>query len=179
MQVEDDGLGTKTRSPNPTVRIKWRTVQSGKYAPLIQYKQMYTKLHVFNQSDRFDSIIYMDTDQIVKGSLRNLFELVVDTPDVPAPFEFAAGADCWPESFDVLFNAGFFVLRPRSDKFAMWMLNQGSSEDYDGLMAEQNFLNAHFKYTRGLLPARYGMNLVMDWNYWKQRPNWELECICG
>lgn len=121
--------------------------------PYQQYHDMYTKLTVFNLT-QFKSVIYIDADMVVKGSLRNLFELVMDkiisssvnSKTIPAPFKFAAANDCWPENFDSLFNAGFFVAEPNGDLFDTWTRNRGSDVDYDGIMAEQNFLNAFFRH---------------------------------
>lgn len=126
--------------------------------PLRQYHDMYTKLTVFNLT-QFKSIIYIDSDMVVKGSLRNLFELVIDkitiseetgqsvnSRIIPAPFKFAAVNDCWPDDFDTLFNAGFFVMEPNAEMFKNWTINRGADVEYDGKMAEQNFLNGIFRH---------------------------------
>jgi glycogenin len=92
---------------------------------------MYTKLWAWNMTE-LDSIIFLDTDMIVKGSLRNLFELVTERHGELPPYEFAATGDVWPETFDTFFNAGFFVVRPSKETFDKFMERQGDNLKYDG-----------------------------------------------
>lgn len=130
---------------------------------------MYTKLWAWNM-DEYKSVIFLDTDMIVKGSLRNLFELMEINSNHKSkpPFEFAATGDIWAESFDTLFNAGFFVVRPNKETFEDFMTNKGKNLKYNGGiamflididLAEQNFLNAYYKMSRVQLPYNYGMSI--------------------
>lgn len=115
-------------------RSGWVPVQVDPIAPFLsngppqdRFRHMYTKLWAWNMV-HFRSIIFLDTDMLVKGSLRNLFELVAHIPSL----EFAASGDVWADRFDTLFNAGFFVVRPSRKVFHEFIGTKGAHLDYDG-----------------------------------------------
>jgi alpha-N-acetylglucosamine transferase len=77
---------------------------------------LYTILRVWQLN--FKSVIYLDKNTLVKGSLRNLFELVTHRNGQLPVYDFAATGDVWPYNLDSKnFNSDFFVLRPSLDMF--------------------------------------------------------------
>lgn len=118
----------------------------------------FTKLVLWNMTE-FDSITYLDADNLVLGDISNLNELVADPSRTG--FEFAAVADNWHGKFAYHFNAGVIVLHPSTDVFNELMRTMGLPGNYDPTMAEQAFLNAFFQLRYLQLPVIYNVNLAM------------------
>ena len=123
-----------------------------------QFIHQFTKLSLWNMTE-FDSIIYLDADNLVLGDISHLNELVADPSRTG--FEFAAVADNWNGKFAYHFNAGVIVLHPSADVFNELMRTMSLPGNYDPIMAEQAFLNAFFQLRYLQLPVIYNVNLAM------------------
>lgn len=128
----------------------------------------FTKLTLWNMT-QFDSIIYLDSDNLVLDDIAHLHELVADPSRTR--FEFAAVADNWHGKFAYHFNAGVLVLHPSAAVFNELIRTMSLPGNYEPTMAEQAFLNAFFQLRYLQLPLIYNVNLAMYSAYpdlWKQ-----------
>lgn len=128
----------------------------------------FTKLTLWNMT-QFDSIIYVDVDNIVLGDISHLHELVAN-PSLTG-FELAAVADNWHGKFAYHFNAGVLVLHPSNVVFNELIRTMSLQGNYEPTMAEQAFLNAFFQLRYLQLPVIYNVNLAMYSAYpdlWKR-----------
>lgn len=153
-------LKYRSNSQRALEKIGWTVKTVNRIKPFKEgysqvYKNQYTKLNLWNFTE-WDSILYMDSDTLVKESICGVFELT----EVPGPWGLLAVKD---PSKDVAmpFNAGVMGIKPDALVFAD-MLEKGPKIDYKPVYAEQSFLNAYFKDNYLGLPLTYNFNSWWD-----------------
>ncbi|ODV64526.1 glycosyltransferase family 8 protein, partial [Ascoidea rubescens DSM 1968] len=112
---------------------------------LKRFDLVYTlsKIHVFNLFDRFNTIIYLDSDVLVLNNLDHLFQYSANLNQ--SHNQIIASPDSgWPD----IFNSGFLVLKPSPTIFNQLIniyynsIKENSKLSFDG--ADQGLLNEFF-----------------------------------
>jgi alpha-N-acetylglucosamine transferase len=114
---------TVERIPPPRVRHK-------------KFLDQFSKLHVWNMTF-YDSVIYMDLDTYVIGSIDGLMSL-----KICHGYPIAATRDFQGYSWQETFNLGVFKIYPNQHEFYCLLdRRQKNDVDYEATMCEQSWLS--------------------------------------
>lgn len=126
------------------------------------HRHNFNKLHLWTWT-QYEKVVFIDADVICKNAVSDLFKM---------PGDLAATTDTW---WDVLvdskFNSGVLVLRPNVDEFRILSRAIADPDMHNPWEADQDFLNAFYKFRFFGLPFKYNFNLVMVQYHKKQ---WDM-----
>ncbi|EJF56837.1 nucleotide-diphospho-sugar transferase [Dichomitus squalens LYAD-421 SS1] len=137
----------------------WEPVRIERIAPPFRgvhrhFLDQYSKLHLWTLDQRgYQSVMYVDSDTIVRRNFDEVFRL---------PYTFAAVPDVYTDSqgYVTAFNAGVMFLRPDTELFHD-MVSKIATAHYPAEQAEQAFLNHYFGAEVLRLPYAYNGNLAI------------------
>ncbi|KAI1791189.1 nucleotide-diphospho-sugar transferase [Ganoderma leucocontextum] len=137
----------------------WEPVPIERIAPPFggvhrHFLDQYSKLRLWTLDQRgYKSVMYIDSDTLVRRNFDELFRL---------PYTFAAVPDVYADAqgYVTAFNAGVLFLRPDSALFAD-MVAKIATARYPAEQAEQAFLNHYFGAEALRLPYAYNGNLAI------------------
>ncbi|CAF0879724.1 unnamed protein product [Didymodactylos carnosus] len=140
-----------------------------------RFIDQFTKLTLWSFT-QYDSIIYLDSDTVVMNDISHLHHLVSNP--FRTGFEFAAATDNWFGTYIYKFNAGVIVLHPSKLVYNELMRVYNIPDNYNPIMAEQEFLNQYFRLRYLELPTIYNMNMAVYSSYknlwYKLRPDFKV-----
>jgi len=132
--------------------------QPGKPSPTMRFRQMFTKLHIWELTE-CDVAVFLDVDTLVLKNFNELFTIL------PNELQFAATPDIFYDNYVFNINAGVFVCKPNVELFQTLLDNSIKNQDkYDQNMVEQGFFNYYFKLSTLRLPFIYNANLAI-WKF--------------
>lgn len=139
-------------------RIGWTIIHVTPISPfkkgfLPQFKNQFTKAHIWEMTE-WDSILYIDSDAVVKGSLSGIFEAI----ESDARYKLFVVKDAVD---DIPFNAGIMGIRPDASLFQD-MLKVASKGNYNPIYGDQGFLNVYFKGKYVSMPSIYNLSVFLD-----------------
>jgi hypothetical protein len=135
------------------------------------FKDQFTKLHLWNLTQYTDRILYLDSDCLVSGKLDELLVMNISAKPLWAARDIRDGS--WRETF----NMGVFMIRPSSDEYRrLIQLKDDTSVRFETIMAEQGFLNVVYKNQWGDIGFRNNANLAA---YSTFKNQWDLEKSSG
>ena len=128
-----------------------------------RFLDAYSKLNLWTLADAgFTAVVHLDADTLVLRNFDELFSL---------PYRFGAVPDVYvgTHGFALEFNTGVIWARPDTAVFRD-MLEKMRTLSYDGLQADQAFLNQYYAASAVRLPYAYNANLAIK----KRKPAmWE------
>ncbi|EED85352.1 predicted protein [Postia placenta Mad-698-R] len=147
-------------TPHPVSRIAPPHNGEGTHA---RFMDAYSKLNLWTLGDEgVRAVVHLDADTLVVRNFDELFAL---------PFNFGAVPDVYVGShgFALEFNTGVIFARPSTEVFRDMMVKMQTAS-YDGIQADQAFLNQYYAAEAVRLPYVYNANLAIK----KRKPGmWE------
>lgn len=126
------------------------------------HRHNFNKLHLWTWT-QYEKVVFVDADVLCKGSISDLFKM---------PGDLAATTDVWWDVItDAKFNSGVLVLRPNIDEFRILSKAVSDPNMHKSWEADQDFLNAFYRFRFFGLPYKYNFNLVMVEYHKKQ---WDM-----
>ncbi|CCM03929.1 uncharacterized protein FIBRA_06081 [Fibroporia radiculosa] len=125
-----------------------------------RFMDAYSKLNIWKLGDAgIKAVVHLDADTLVLRNFDELFSL---------PYSFAAVPDVYVGShgFTLDMNTGVIFARPDMGIFDDMLLKMQSAT-YDGIQADQAFLNVYFAADALRLPYAYNANLAIK----KRKPD--------
>lgn len=116
------------------------------------HRHNFNKLHLWTWT-QYEKVVFVDADVICKGPIADIFKM---------PGDVAASPDVWWNTLvDNKFNSGVLMLRPSVSEFRVLSKAVSDPNMHRSWEADQDFLNAFYKFRYFGMPFRYNFNLVM------------------